>query len=70
MKAKCLTIKESKKNEGISETVKIKDIIFASTGVIGEEFPTEKINTSVQNLVDKLRENQIKGTGNCLYESF
>ena len=27
--AKCLTIKESKKNEGISETVKIKDIIFA-----------------------------------------
>ena len=58
--AKCLTIKESKKNEGISETVKIKDIIFASTGVIGEEFPTEKINNSVQNLVDKLRENQNK----------
>jgi len=58
--AKCLTIKESKKNEGISETVKIKDIIFASTGVIGEEFPTEKINNSVQDLVDKLRENQNK----------
>ena len=58
--AKCLTIKESKKNEGISETVKIKDIIFASTGVIGEEFPTEKINESIQNLVDKLRENQNK----------
>ena len=58
--AKCLTIKESKKNEGISETVKIKDIIFASTGVIGEEFPTEKINNSIQNLVDKLRENQNK----------
>ena len=58
--SKCLTIKESKKNEGVSETVKIKDIIFASTGVIGEEFPTEKINNSVQNLVDKLRENQNK----------
>ncbi|MDA9623805.1 bifunctional glutamate N-acetyltransferase/amino-acid acetyltransferase ArgJ [Pelagibacteraceae bacterium] len=58
--AKCLTIKESKKNEGISETVKIKDIIFASTGVIGEEFPTVKINNSIQNLVDKLRENQNK----------
>ena len=27
--AKCLTIKESRKNEGISETVKIKDIILA-----------------------------------------
>ena len=58
--SKCLTIKESKKNEGVSETVKIKDIIFASTGVIGEEFPTEKINNSVQNLVNKLRENQNK----------
>ena len=58
-----LTIKESKKNEGISKKlVKIKDIIFASTGVIGEEFPTvEKIKyTAFKILVDKLRENQNK----------
>ena len=41
--AKNLTLRESKKEEGISETVKIKDLIFASTGVIGEKFPEEKI---------------------------
>ena len=40
--SRILTIKESKNQKGTSETVKIKDLIFASTGVIGEEFPTEK----------------------------
>ena len=39
-----LTIRESKSETGITETVKIKDIIFASTGVIGEEFPKDKIH--------------------------
>ena len=38
--AKNLTLRESKKKEGISETIKIKDLIFASTGVIGETFPS------------------------------
>ena len=55
-----LTIKESKSEAGITETVKIKDVIFASTGVIGEEFPKDKINSSVQILVDKLRKDQNK----------
>ena len=39
-----LTIKESKSEEGINETVKIKDLIFASTGVIGEKFPVEEFS--------------------------
>ena len=34
--SRILTIRESKNKEGVSETVKIKDLIFASTGVIGE----------------------------------
>ena len=55
-----LTIRESKSETGITETVKIKDIIFASTGVIGEEFPKDKIHSSLQSLVDKLRDNQNK----------
>ena len=58
--SKTLTIKESKKKEGIYETVKLKDIIFASTGVIGEKFPVQNINSSIQFLVDKLREDQNK----------
>jgi len=58
--SKTLTIKESKKKEGIYETIKLKDIIFASTGVIGEIFPVQNINSSIQFLVDKLREDQNK----------
>ena len=40
--------------------VKVKDLIFASTGVIGERFPVEKINQSIDRLVEKLREDQNK----------
>ena len=53
--SRILTIKESKSNQGTSETVKIKDLIFASTGVIGEEFPVEKIKERLSELVEKLR---------------
>ena len=53
--SRILTIKESKLQKGTNETVKIKDLIFASTGVIGEEFPVEKIKDSLQDLVNKLR---------------
>ena len=53
--SRILTIKESKNHKGTSETVKIKDLIFASTGVIGEEFPAEKIRETLPALVDKLR---------------
>ena len=58
--SRILTIKESKSKKGTSETVKIKDLIFASTGVIGEEFPIEKIKERLPQLVDKLRSDQNK----------
>ena len=53
--SRILTLKESKSAKGTSETVKIKDLIFASTGVIGEEFPVEKIKSYLSDLVSKLR---------------
>ena len=53
--SRILTIKESKSQKGTSETVKIKDLIFASTGVIGEEFPVDQIKDRLPDLVDKLR---------------
>ncbi len=58
--SRILTIKESKSQKGTNETVKIKDLIFASTGVIGEEFPTEKIKDRLTDLVDKLRKDHNK----------
>ena len=58
--SRILTIRESKKDQGVSETVKIKDIIFASTGVIGEPFPADKINDSLSELTEKLRDEIIK----------
>ena len=58
--SRILTIKESKSQKGTSETVKIKDLIFASTGVIGEEFPVDKIRDRLTELVEKLRDDQNK----------
>ena len=58
--SRILTIKESKSKKGTNETVKIKDLIFASTGVIGEEFPVEKIRERLSDLVDRLRDDQNK----------
>ena len=53
--SRVLTLKESKAEKGTSETIKIKDLIFASTGVIGEQFPVEKIKEALPNLVNKLK---------------
>ena len=58
--SRILTIKESKNQKGTNETVKIKDLIFASTGVIGEEYPVEKIRNRLADLVDKLRKDHNK----------
>ena len=58
--SRILTIKESKSHKGTSETVKVKDLIFASTGVIGEEFPVEQIKSRLPDLVEKLRKDQNK----------
>ena len=58
--AKSLTLKSSQLPEGVSEIVKIKDLLFASTGVIGEEFPYLKIKNRISELVKKLRIDQNK----------
>ena len=58
--ARVLTLRESKSKKGISEVVKVKDLIFASTGVIGEHFPVDKIKESLTDLVDKLKVEQNK----------
>ncbi len=58
--ARILTLKESKSEKGTSEIVKIKDLIFASTGVIGEQFPVEQIKNTLSDLVDKLKSNHNK----------
>ncbi len=58
--SRVLTLKESKSKNGTSETVRMKDLLFASTGVIGEKFPAEKIVNSLSNLVDKLKANYNK----------
>jgi len=47
-------------NENKYEKTKIKDILFASTGVIGEKFPVEKIKANIKNLISNLRINQNK----------
>ena len=55
-----LTLRESKSETGTSETVKIKDLIFASTGVIGEQFPVDKIKDTLPYLVDRLKKDHNK----------
>ena len=58
--AKNLTLKASQSKEGVSEVVKLKDLLFASTGVIGEDFPSTKIINRIPELVKRLRIEQNK----------
>tara|TARA_B100001123_G_C15220407_1_gene991025 strand:+ start:222 stop:1526 length:1305 start_codon:yes stop_codon:yes gene_type:complete len=58
--AKNLTLKASQSKEGVSEVVKLKDLLFASTGVIGEDFPSTKIINRIPELVKRLRTEQNK----------
>ena len=58
--AKFLTLKSSQSPKGVKEVVKITDLLFASTGVIGEEFPYLKIKNRIPELVKKLRTEQNK----------
>jgi len=53
--SRLLTLRESKSEKGTFETVKIKDLIFASTGVIGEQFPVDKIKNALPDLIEKLK---------------
>jgi len=58
--SKSLTLKSSQSPKGVKEVVKITDLLFASTGVIGEEFPYLKIKNRIPELVKKLRIEQNK----------
>jgi glutamate N-acetyltransferase / amino-acid N-acetyltransferase len=58
--SKALTIKSSQTTKGVSDVVKITDLIFASTGVIGEEFPYQKIKNRIPELVKKLKKEHNK----------
>ena len=58
--SKSLTLKSSQNPKGVKEVVKITDLLFASTGVIGEEFPHVKIKNRIPELVKKLRREQNK----------
>ena len=44
----------------MSDVVSPNEIIFASTGVIGNTFPTDKIKRSIPHLVEKLKDDQSK----------
>jgi len=58
--SKFLTLKSSQSAKGVSDVVKITDLLFASTGVIGEDFPATKIKNRISELVKKLRAEQNK----------
>ena len=58
--AKNLTLRESQKKGGTSQVIRPNEILFASTGVIGEKFPTQQIKGNLPSLVEKLREKQNK----------
>ena len=58
--SKFLTLKASQSPKGVNEVVKITDLLFASTGVIGEDFPYLKIKNRISELVKKLRIEQNK----------
>ncbi len=58
--AKSLTLKAAQNPEGIKEVIKPTDLLFASTGVIGEKFPTKKVKDRIGYLIDKLKSEQNK----------
>ena len=55
----CLSRREFNNNRK-KNNANIKELLFASTGVIGETFPVEKIRNSLEHLVSNLRTNQNK----------
>ena len=58
--SKTLTLKSSQSPKGVEEIIKITDLLFASTGVIGEDFPYLKIKNRIPELVKKLKKEQNK----------
>ncbi len=51
---------KQKKDEQNPEKIKPSDILFASTGTIGEPFPVKKIKSCIPELVDKIKYTQNK----------
>ena len=58
--SKVLTLKASQAPEGVNDVIKVTDLLFASTGVIGEDFPYIKIKNRIPELVKKLKTDQNK----------
>ena len=58
--SKYLTLKLAQTSKGIRDAIDPNEIIFASTGVIGDVFPTEKIKERIPYLVQNLKDNQNK----------
>ena len=60
--SKALTLKSSQSPKGVSEVVKITDLLMASTGIIGEDFSkvAAKIKNRISELVKKLKTDQNK----------
>ena len=58
--SKELTLRASRAEIGTNDVVKPNQILFASTGVIGETYPVEKIKERIPNLVEKLKTVQNK----------
>ena len=58
--SKHLTLKLAQAPKGIRDVIDPNEIIFASTGVIGDAFPTEKIKERIPYLVQNLKDNQNK----------
>ena len=58
--SKYLTLKLAQEPQGVKDIVDPSEIIFASTGVIGDVFPTEKIKERIPYLVQNLKDIQNK----------
>ena len=58
--SKQLTLKLAQTPEGVRNIIDPNEIIFASTGVIGDIFPTKKIKERIPYLVQNLKDNQNK----------
>ena len=58
--SKELTLLSSRLDNGTNEVIKPNQILFGSTGVIGEQFPAEKIITKIPYLVEKIKDIQNK----------
>ena len=58
--SKHLTLKLAQAPEGVKDVIDPNEIIFASTGVIGGVFPTEKIKERIPYLIQNLKDNQNK----------